>query len=125
MKSKSVRQPSRCGDSFPGYPEREEDVVTSVAEHRQRRYAVHALALGDGTVSGAASLFDAALTNGLLAVVEMDWPGETGPPAHLKSARQLIDLVRGKVGGDRWLIAAFDPLPALWGEPASRMEVDL
>ncbi|WP_158853146.1 hypothetical protein [Saccharothrix deserti] len=100
--------------------------MPDVQQHRQRQYAIHTVALGDGAVPGAASLFDTALTNGLLAIVASDWPGEElWTNQQTKPASKLIQLVKSKIDSDQWLIAVLEPLPFPPDEPAIRVEVDL
>lgn len=100
--------------------------MPDVQQHRQRQYAIHTVALGDGKVPGAASLFDTALTNGLLAIVASGWPGEElWSNQQTKPASKLIQLVKAKTDSDQWLIAVLEPLPFPPDEPAIRVEVDL
>lgn len=66
-----------------------------VQKHRQRQYAIHTVALGNGAVPGAASLFDTALTNGLLAIVASDWPGEELSNKPADEVRLSADPTRG------------------------------
>ena len=94
-----------------------------VEQYRQRQYAVHTLALGDGDVPGAASLFDSALTNGLLAIVAKAWPGEDTHNDRTLSAKLLVDLIISKTGTSDWLIAEYEGL--LFDETRVRVEVDL
>jgi hypothetical protein len=93
-------------------------------EHRKRQYAIHTLALGDGDAPGAASLFDTALTNGMLAVVAAEWPGEELQGRATLSASKLIDLVISKTGTSDWFIALDDGLPLPKSTPR-RITVDL
>lgn len=100
--------------------------MPDVEEYRQRQYAIHTVALGGGAVPGAASLFDTDLTNGLLAIVASDWPGEDlWKGGQTKAASKLIDLVNSKIGSDQWLITVFDPLPLMLADSSIRVEVDL
>lgn len=94
-----------------------------VEQHRQRQYAVHTLALGDGDAPGAASLFDSALTNGLLAIVAKAWPGEDTHNGRTLPATQLINLIISKIGTSVWLIAEHEGLP--FDETPFRVVVDL
>jgi hypothetical protein len=100
--------------------------MPDLEEQRQRQYAIHTVALGDGTVPHAATLFDTALTNGLLAIVVADWPGEDqGRNGKTKPASELIKLVGLKIGGHHWLIAVLDPLPFTPNDSSITVEVDL
>lgn len=74
-------------------------------EWRRHRYTVNTLALGRGDVDGAPGLFDSALTNGLLAAVTHDWPGEEGnAKGRTLSANQLLGVVREKVSSSTWSV---------------------
>ena len=93
-------------------------------EHRKRQYAVHTLALGDGDAPGAASLFDTALTNGMLAIVATEWPGEELQGRVTLPARKLIDLVISKISTTNWVIALDNGLP-FPKSPPRQVAVDL
>jgi hypothetical protein len=67
---------------------------------------------------------ESGLTNGLLAIVASDWPGEellNGQQT--KPASKLIQLVKSKIDSDQWLVLEPPPFPP--DEPAIRVEVDL
>ncbi|UUV30010.1 hypothetical protein NQK81_35405 [Amycolatopsis roodepoortensis] len=103
-----------------------EDELTSLADHRRQRYAVHTVALDDGAVPGAASLFDTALTNGLLAIVEAEWPGETANArGFTKPASQLLTLIRDKIGSNRWIVTTLPAMPFPPDDRPTPIEVDL
>lgn len=63
-------------------------------------YAQATLALADVEGSEAAAVFDMALTNGLVAIVASDWPGEVAVGKHVKSARALLEVVEAHCGLD-------------------------
>jgi len=86
----------------------------SMADYRKSQYAIHAMALGDGTVRGASSLFDTALTNGLLVIVHQQWPGDSECKGWTRSASQLIDFIMAQdcvSPNSSWNLCACEPLP--------------
>ncbi|WDZ86386.1 hypothetical protein [Micromonospora cathayae] len=76
----------------------------SRSRHARDEYAQNTLALGLGYERpGAPALFDAAVTNALVAIVAYEWPGEEVEPGrtgHMLSARRLLNLIDSKVGSD-------------------------
>ena len=62
---------------------------------RRVRYATNTIALRDNRLPPEAP-FDAGLTNGLLAIVTEEWPGEeVTPKGRMKAARELLNLIDG------------------------------
>ena len=62
---------------------------------RRVRFATNAAALRDDRLPPEAP-YDAALTNGLLAIVADQWPGEeVKPNGNTKAARELLDVING------------------------------
>ncbi len=56
----------------------------------------------DPEIAGAGALFDDALSNGLAAIVAHEWPGaEARRRGGVKSARDLLGIVRARVAGHR------------------------
>lgn len=80
--------------------------MSRLNEDQSRRawhYAECAVLLHDDPgIAGAGALFDDALSNGLAAIVTHEWPGsEAGRRGGVKSARDLLGVVRAKVAGQQ------------------------
>ncbi|MBQ1116992.1 hypothetical protein [Streptomyces sp. C3-3] len=102
----------------------------ALMENQQARiYAVCAVKLDEDHTDVAEGTFDAALTNALVAIVAHEWSGEERKKPdrpHLKSARELLGVVKGKaeagkkvhpVAGRPEVYVIPDPHPVTVGEP--------
>ncbi len=74
--------------------------IVSRSRHARDEYARNTVALGLGYERpGAPALFDAAVTNGLVAIVAHEWPGEEvepGKKGRMLSANSLLKLIDEK-----------------------------
>ncbi len=88
------------------------DAKVDVQQRRRIRYArAVAVLLEDRESGGAAAGFDEALSNGLAAIVADEWPGSERRSRGVKSAAELLQVVRQgarDLGGDRYEIPARD-----------------
>jgi hypothetical protein len=79
--------------------------VSSLDDHARRawHYAECTVLLQDDPeIAGAGALFDDALSNGLAAIVSHEWPGsEAGRRVGVKSARDLLGIVRASAAGEQ------------------------
>ncbi|QGN46377.1 hypothetical protein GKC29_05710 [Micromonospora sp. WMMC415] len=76
----------------------------------REEYAQNTLALSLGLERpGAPALFDAAVTNGLVAIVAHEWPGEEVAPnsnGYMRPASALLNLIGSKAAGDAEISSA-------------------